>query len=253
MLLLLGGWLALFSYATPTQAQTDNSKVLLAQQEVIETLPPLPNLQPVPLSQQPLPQLQPTQPVEVNQYEQNFQLSESVQQYSQNFERYFVYVEGNDTQTLQQVRRIEPSAYVRRFNGRAVIQSGVFNRSSGAQQRIRELESRGIYGARVVRSSNGQEVTSSTASTGYSTNDGSYRRDDPNRYYVVIPAKLEDINTIASQIRQRIGQYDIVFERTKPRGPHVAVGPFPQRSDAEQWNDYLRDLGYGNARVYYGK
>jgi hypothetical protein len=258
--MLAGGWLALLS-STPAQAQIHNSSVLLAGQGVIETLPPPQNLQPIPYSQQPLPQLQPAQPVQVNQYEQDFQPGQPVEinqynqnqpaqpaqvkQYNQNFQRYLVYVDSNNYQTLQQIRLIEPGAYIRQYKGRSVIQSGIFNQQSNAQQRLRQLESRGINGARVVNFVDGQEITTSS-------NRGNSKVKGSN-YYVAIPASSKDLPSIADKIRQNIGRYDIVLERKQPRGPHVAVGPFTQRTDAEEWNNYLRKLGFGNARVYYGK
>ncbi|MHC5861125.1 hypothetical protein [Nostoc sp.] len=283
--LLVGGWLVLITDSTPAQAQIHNN-VLLAQQ-TRETLPP----PPIPLGQQPSPQLPPVQTVEDNQselnfqpsqplqnnqsgqnfqppqplqdyqYQQNFQPSQPAQfsQYGQNFERYLVYVDGSDFQTLQAIRQIEPSAYIRNYQGRSVIQSGVFNRVSNAQQRVNELQSRGIYNARIISFTNGQEI------------DGGNRgflRDPSNinanrsvsRYYVAIPTTPEQLAAIAAQIRQNIAQFSQglgrsggVLERTQPRGPHVAVGPFPDRYQAEEWNKYLRNIGYVNARVYYGK
>ncbi|MHC5721476.1 MAG: hypothetical protein ACYTX0_58045, partial [Nostoc sp.] len=102
--------------------QIYNSNVLLAQQAG-EILPPPPI---IPFGQQPSPQLQPvqdnqleqnfqpSQPLQNNQLEQNFQPSQPAQfsQYNQNFERYLVYVDGSDFQTLQKIRQIEPSAYI---------------------------------------------------------------------------------------------------------------------------------------------
>ncbi|MDZ7966572.1 MAG: hypothetical protein RM368_16600 [Nostoc sp. DedSLP03] len=285
LFLLVGGWLVLIPDSTPAQAQISNSNLLLAQDG--EILPP----PPIPFGQQPSPQLQPaqaqdfnqpevnfqpSQPIQNNQFEQNFQPSQPVQnnqfeqnfqpsqpsqfsQYNQNFERYLVYVDGSDFQTLQAIRQIEPSAYIRQFQGRTVIQSGVFNRVANAQQRVNELQSRGIYNARIISFGNGQEINA---------DNGNYRDDRNNinanrrvsRYYVAIPTTSEQLPAIAAQLRQNLSQFtqDLgrsggVLERTQPRGPHVAVGPFQNRFQAEEWNKYIRNIGYRNARVYYGK
>lgn len=286
LFLLVGGWLVLIPDFTPAQAQISNSNVLLAQ-ETGEILPP----PPIPFGQQPSPQLQPIQaenfnqsevnfqpiqPVQDNQFEQNFQPAQPLpknrfeqnfqpsqpsqfSQYNQNFERYLVYVDGSDFQTLQAIRQIEPSAYIRQIQGRTVIQSGVFNRVTNAQQRVNELQSRGIYNARIISFGNGQEINA---------DNGNYRDDRNNinanrqasRYYVAIPTTSEQLPAIAAQVRQNLGglTQDLgrsggVLERTQPRGPHVAVGPFPNRFQAEEWNKYMRKIGYSNARVYYGK
>ncbi|MCC5646040.1 hypothetical protein LC607_24520 [Nostoc sp. CHAB 5824] len=286
LFLLVGGWLVLIPDFTPAQAQILNSNVLLAQ-EAGETLPP----PPIPFGQQPSPQLQPVQAVEDNQFEQDFQPSQPLQdnqfdqnfqpsqpvqdnqfnpnfqpsqpaqfsQYDQNFERYLVYVDGSDFQTLQEIRRIEPSAYIRQYQGRNVIQSGVFNRVSNAQQRVSELQSRGIYSARIISFANGQEIEA--GNRGFVGDRSNIRASRPvSRYFVAIPTTSEQLPAIAAQIRQNIARFsqDLgrsggVLERTQPRGPHVAVGPFPDRFQAEEWNKYLRNIGYGNARVYYGK
>jgi hypothetical protein len=262
--LLVGGWLVLIPNSTPAQAQIHNN-VLLAQ----ETLPP----PPIPFDQQPSPQLQPvqdnqleqnfqpSQPLQNNQFEQNFQPSQPTQfsQYNQNFERYLVYVDGSDFQTLQAIRQIEPSAYIRQYQGRNVIQSGVFNRVSNAQQRVSELQSRGIYNARIISFANGQEIeTGNRGFVGDRSNINPIRQ--ASRYYVAIPTTPEQLPAIAEQIRQNLarfrqdlGRFGGVLERTQPRGPHVAVGPFYDRFQAEEWNKYLRNIGYQNARVYYVK
>ncbi|WP_375513219.1 hypothetical protein [uncultured Nostoc sp.] len=274
--LLMGGWLLLIP----------NNNMVLAQ-EAGETLPPTP----IPFDQQPSPQLQPiqtvqdnqseqdfqpSQPLQNNQIEQNFQPSQPLQnnqiepnfqppqpaqfsQYNQNFERYLVYVDGSDFQTLQAIRQIEPSAYIREYQGRSIIQSGVFNRVSNAQQRVNELQSRGIYNARILSFTNGQEIDQGNGNLGGDRNNINPPKQS-SRYYVVIPTTQEQLPAIAEQIRQNLGRFSQglgrsggVLERTQPRGPHVAVGPFSDRFQAGEWNKYLRNIGYGNARVYYGK
>ncbi|BAY11148.1 hypothetical protein [Calothrix sp. NIES-2098] len=258
----LGGCLALLPDSTPAQAQVTKSGFLLAERTVVNSLPPPPVLQTIPNNQQTQTTVwksynqdfQSPPRVRVNQYKQNFRPYQTIQANSYNWsaERYIVYVDGNDYQQLQRVRQLESSAYIRNYNGRAVIQSGSFSKPVNAQQRVRELELSGIYGARIVRASSGQQV-GYTSSSNYVASNRNPRQQRSSYYYVIIPAKSQDLSAIASRIRQNSGRYDIVVERQKPLGPHVAIGAFGQRSDAERWNDYVRKLGYGNARVYYGK
>jgi hypothetical protein len=252
--LLLGGCLTLGFCTTPAQAQIHNSGTLLAQGKVFEALPPPPNLSPIPQNSQPMiiPQAQQTQILEWStpNVTPNQQPARS-NLYTQTSERYLVYVDSS--QQLQRVRQIEPSAYVRWYNGRSVIQSGSFSRISNAQQRVRELELSGIRGAQIIRSSSGQAISSTTPIAANNSSGNPSQRRRVNFYYVTIPALLQQLNPIANQIRQRVGRVDIVLERQQPLGPHVAVGPFTQRSDAEEWGKYLRQLGFGNARVYYGR
>jgi len=260
--LFLGSCLALISHTQPVQAQINSNHILLSQQTVIETLPPPPDTSVVPYNEQPLPQLEPGQieqyepnplvyPATENQYQQNPLILQPNQpnQYSQNFQRYFVYVDSDNYQTLQRVRQIEPGAYIRQYQGRSIIQSGVFNRQSNAQQRVRQLESYGIRGARVVSFSNGQEIQTFSSGSG----NREYSENRNNRYYVVIPGKAQDLPVIADTIIRRSGYSSLVQERQQPFGPHVAVGPFAERGDADRWNKYVRDLGFGDARVYYNR
>ncbi|AFY33565.1 SPOR domain-containing protein [Calothrix sp. PCC 7507] len=256
VLLFLGGWLTLLSQSTPVQAQIPNNGVILAQARVWGAVPPPPNLSPIPQSPQPIviPQVQQTQPLQWSSSPQNIPGYQSVQSnsYNQNSELYLVYVDNN-YQQLQRVKQIEPTAYVRQYNGRSIIQSGSFSKQSNAERRVRELEFNGIRGAQVVRAGSGQQVMYPNSTAYYDPRPNNQPRENPRAYYVTIPAKSEQLSAIANQIRQNTNRYDIVLERQQPRGPHVAVGPFTQRSDAEQWNSYLRKQGFGNARVYYGR
>ncbi|WP_223280048.1 hypothetical protein [Nostoc sp. PA-18-2419] len=260
----------LLADSIPAEAQISNSNLLLAQQ--VETLPPpvifgqeSPQLPPAEPAQtyQPEQNFQPSEPPQTYQPQQNFQPSQRPQlsQYNQNFERYLVYVDANDYQTLQEIRQLEPSAYIREYQGRNVIQSGVFSTASNAQQRVYQLQSRGISSARIISFANGQEIASFDRNNRDFISDRNNRNvTKVSRYYVIIPTTLQDLPGIAAQIRQNLARFsqDLgrsggVLERTQPRGPHVAVGPFADRVQAQEWNKYLRNTGYRNARVYYGK
>jgi hypothetical protein len=215
----------------------------ILKDSLISTPVTLPYIHKIPINQQPLGQLQKLNfhPSPVRKYSQ----------YNQNFERYFVYVDSSNPQILQRVRQVENSAYIRNYNGRDVIQSGVFNEQYNAQRRVRELELNGISGARIVNSEN-LEVTYNAASNAqnYTNN---YKQERTNFYYVVIPGNGSNLSSFGRQIRQKVNINVNVFMRTQPLGNHIAVGPFSDRSQAEQWNSYLKNSGYDNARVYYGK
>ena len=302
--LLLGVWLALISHFNPpAQAKTIFSNVLIAQ-AVVEPLPPPPQTRYVPNSQQSLPHLQPDTPQSVIEFKQSRPYREAPipryrrndrrnyrQNYSQEFGHYLVYVNGNSAELLQQVRLIEPTAYIRQFQGRSVIQAGAFRKKYNAQQRVGQLRAYGIR-TQIVSFSNqeGGLYPSSGEGGSYSSNaegglypsygeGGSYSSNaegglhpsygergsyssnaedygtnqSKSSYYVAIPGNPEDLPAIESRIRESVGRNASVIVRNHPRGSHLAVGPFAQRLEAEQWNNYLRHLGFGNARVYYGR
>ena len=96
------------------------------------------------INQQQLPQLQQG---EFNQFS-----GKKYSQHNQKFERYFVYIDSSNNQILYEVRQIEPDAYIRNYNGRNIIQSGVFNELYNAQLRIKELELHGIPGGIILGS-----------------------------------------------------------------------------------------------------
>lgn len=70
-------------------------------------------------------------------------------------------------------------------------------------------------------------------------------------YYVVIPAAASDLATLSSQVIQLGTPADRVQQRESPRGPHIAVGPFADRGLANRWNDFYREAGMGNSRVFF--
>jgi hypothetical protein len=219
--LLVGGyWAFVFDY-TPVQAQIPKNSQLLAQETQ-----------------------QQVQPGESNQY-------------NRNFERYFVYVDSSDFQVLQRVQQVESNAYIRNYNGRNVIQSGVFHQQSNAEIRVRELELNGVLGAKIVNSANIEiKPNNSGQQTAYDNNQNNpnnYQQEARKSYYIVIPSHPNNLRSFGTEIRQKISANIDVFMRTQPRGAHIAIGPFSDKSEAEIWNSYFQNSGYGNARVYYGK
>ncbi|MFN7202197.1 MAG: hypothetical protein ACK5VD_08370 [Aphanizomenon sp.] len=209
--LLAGGYWALISDCTPVQAQIPKNSQFLAQ------------------GTQLLPGSQQVQPGELNQY-------------NRNFERYFVYVDSSDFQVLQRVKQVESNAYIRNYNGRNVIQSGVFHKESKAQIRVRELELNGVFGAKIVNAANLEVIPNNPN-----------QQKERKYYYIVIPSHHNNLRSFGREIRQKISANINVFMRTQPRGAHIAIGPFSDKSEAEIWNSYFQNSGYGNARVYYGK
>jgi hypothetical protein len=264
-LLSLLSVLSVLFYSNPAQGQINREGVLLAQQPLPQ-LPP--NLQPpTPINQEALPQFDTVQQTDFNSQTTNQTTSPSYEfdnqyqnqnqnqyQNNQNSGRYVVYVDNGNSGLLQQVRRVEPTALLRQYQGRSVIQAGTFSKPDNAQRRLKELADNGINGVRVV-SSNGQEIPypdrnypdRNYPDRNYPGNNRS------NYYYVVIPGRSQDLQIIQDTIRSKIGQGAVILQRNQPLGSHVAVGRFTQRGVAEQWNSYLRNLGFGNARVYYGK
>ncbi|ARV58514.1 hypothetical protein BZZ01_07550 [Nostocales cyanobacterium HT-58-2] len=260
--LLLGGWFAFMSQPNLAQAQTNNQTnnngVFIAQRRpsVYDGVPPAPSIMPS-IMNEPLPSL-PSNPEgyttrEVNTSSQRvFDFQAQPYRYNQDYAPYKVYVSNSDYRSLQQVRRLSPGAFRQQFRGRSVIQIGAFRTENGARNLARQLDFDGVrtavvYNNRVVyRGQNRREVP-------YDSDRGDYNRDRSSSYYVVIPTKLEELSYYSNAIRRYVGRNAYVIPRDEPRGPHVAVGPFVKRWQAEEWNDRLRDRGFGNARVYYGK
>ena len=139
---------------------------------------------------------------------------------------------------LSQVKQIEPSAFVRQEDG--VIQAGVFSNEYNAQLRVRELAAQGIRSQITPIATEGNMLTVTAES--FSAN---------RTYFVVIPGNSEDLPNIEAEVMTLgIGQ-SAVSRRTSPRGPHVAIGPFDNRGEANRWSNYLRSIGM-DARVYFG-
>jgi hypothetical protein len=202
---------------------------------------------------------------------------------------YLVYVNGDSPLLLDQVRRVTDTAMVQSYQGQQVIQAGVFEEPTSAQQQAAALEAQGILAevAPVPAAWFAPALPAQTAALpptplpppelvpvtvapreiefGRSPEVAAAPIAPPaagpattttyvgQNYYVVIPGPASELSTIAAQVIRlgaNIGVSGIVEERTEPVGPHVRVGPFVDQAAANRWSRYFSDFGL-NARVYY--
>ncbi len=173
--------------------------------------------------------------------------------------RYMVFVNGNSPMLLDQVKRVEPGAFLRSLNGSTIIQAGRFAQVANARVRISELESMGI-GARIAQvpgdsgpgmappppSTSAPVAPAGAAPSGLEAP----MADGSKGYFVVIPGTEAELSSVANQISQ-MGLGSGVRQGNNPYGPHIAVGPFGKRDAAESWQRYLRSNGLKNARVFF--
>lgn len=152
---------------------------------------------------------------------------------------YLVYVNSPNSTQLEQVKQLEPAAFMRQYQGKSVIQAGVFSQQLNATNIAKQLQSQGIA-TRIVNLSTGQEIALQRANFKF--------------YFVVIPAGAEDLPIIERQVKQLPNKVPaIISQRQEPRGSHLRVGPFTEKDKAESYNRYLISTGLSNARVYYGR
>lgn len=151
-------------------------------------------------------------------------------------ESYLVYVNENSSPTLQQVQQLEPTAFLRQYQGRPVIQAGVFSQTANAENLAFKLVSQGID-VRIVNLATGEDKD-------FVSN---YKF-----YFVVIPAKQDKLAAIQQQVEQlKMGMPVRISQKDQPRS-HVRLGPFINQSQAENWKRYLKASGLKKAKVYYG-
>jgi SPOR domain len=150
-----------------------------------------------------------------------------------NVKGYRVFVPGDSALLLQQVRTVEPTAFVQNYQGRRVIQVGVFSNEANARQKLATLASQGI------RAEMSDELLGPVAN-----------QPRAKGYYVVIPARRADLPQIREQaIRLGVPSH-LTALRDRPLGDHLAVGPFTKRQDAEEVERYLKDKGGMDTRIY---
>lgn len=152
-------------------------------------------------------------------------------------ETFLVYVNGSSPLMLDQVKRVEPTAFRKQHDGRTVIQAGQFYNRANAQRRAEELQSQGIR-AEVAQASGA----------------GGRQSQSVKGYYVVIPAGDRTILLIRDQVTRLADGLQVkIDKRDEPYGQHLAVGPFASYDAARNWTRYLKEFDINNARVYYGR
>ena len=238
-ILLVGSWLIAFQSTTAAQQR-------LPDPRIFDELPP-PSSSPIPSFN--TPSSPPAFPDARPERELDFRAPNRPipsRTPTSTLSLYRVDIFGDSPLLLSQVQRIEPDAFVRQDEG--IIQAGVFADEFNAQSRVRELESQGFRA----------RVTPITAGTG-AVNPGKQISDRNTRerrldqsYFVVIPGDARELPDIAAQVVQLGIRRGAVTQRESPRGPHVAVGPFGNRGDADRWSSYFRSVGM-DARVYFGQ
>ncbi|NJN21113.1 MAG: hypothetical protein HC812_07905 [Leptolyngbya sp. RL_3_1] len=203
-------------------------------------------------------------------------------------QQYLVYVNGNSPLLLDQIRLVEPEAFLTTIEGRSVIQVGRFNDWNNAQNLVNDLSGLGVgaqiqtaaaviapaapvypaaTGSVAVTATDlpplpvtaappvvdfGQAPTppGSTSPTALPTAPPTRSTGSRSGYYVVIPAAQRDLPSLAQQVTRLGAPANLVQMRQAPRGTHVAVGPFDDRGIAEDWSRYLAETGL-DTRVHY--
>jgi hypothetical protein len=151
--------------------------------------------------------------------------------------RYRVYVDSDSPYVLQQIRAVEPSAFLQSFNGRRVIQTGTFNSEANARQQVALLSSQGVD-ARITTRMLGQ-VSYEEGKT-------------PSGYYAIVPADPSELPELRNRAVESGVSRNAIRLRNHPIGPHMAVGPYGSLKDAEIVTQFLRDRKF-DARTFYDR
>jgi hypothetical protein len=189
--------------------------------------------------------------------------------------RYLVYIPGENPQTLAQVRLYEPEAFLSQYKGRTVIQVGVFTDRNNAQRLARELELGGVRSAiasidqpatnvapawinpPVASGYNLPPVSNSQAMPPIGTSFSTLPAPPPGGgsqlargYFLIVPGNRQDLpRMIQTAVDSGVSGAEI-FTREEPFGPHIAIGPFRDRTTAQQESGYLQKFGL-DARIHF--
>jgi hypothetical protein len=254
--------------------------VLIAPVAAQQALPPPPSVPDL----APLPSLQPVNPLMGTMTPPQEAIFQAPAQVPNSAASYQVLVNGDSPYLLQQIQRVDASAFLREHQGKRMIQAGVFSTSVEAQQRVAMLNQQGI-GAQVVTAATGYQnqvmpsypnsypnpamgmnpnafnsntfnpnAINSNAINPNSINPNAMNAEMPrvSHYEVVVPTPEANYAMITNKMMAMGVRPEAIQTKRSPNGPHVAVGPFIQQREAESVSSYLRSGGM-DARVFYSR
>lgn len=157
---------------------------------------------------------------------------------SQKKDSYLVYISNADLTQLEQIKQMIPTAYVRQFQGKSVIQAGVFGKQLNAVVLAQKLQSQGIS-PHIFNTNTAKELA--------------FQAEKSKFYFVVIPADTKDLSNIERQVKQLPIVVAAIISQRHDRGSYLRVGPFSVKEQAESYNHSLLASGLNNTQVYYGR
>ncbi|MFO8038425.1 MAG: hypothetical protein R6U67_03135 [Sodalinema sp.] len=152
--------------------------------------------------------------------------------------RYLVYVNSRSSERLQQIQRLNPEAGFGIFQGEQIIQAGLFRQRGAAEMRSQQLAAEGI-----------SSLVAAVTVRDQSPSDASHARN--GSYYVVIPGSQRTLDEAMMTVQTTVNPGTGIQRRDRPRGLHLAIGPFRNREMAERLSDRLRRRGLSQTRVHY--
>lgn len=182
--------------------------------------------------------------------------------------QYRVIVDANDLTTLQQVRQVEPTAFLQSFaDNRDRIQAGGFNNPTSARERVDALYRVGVRAT--AYNAQGQPVyQTGTPSQGFNPgnpggqpisqppappnpNQPQATKRMPRGYYAIVPIDRDQVG-VTYEAMKRLGiTEDFILVGQELNGWHVAIGVYNNRTAADKMSDFLRRKGGFDARAYF--
>ncbi|WP_159789734.1 hypothetical protein [Sodalinema gerasimenkoae] len=152
--------------------------------------------------------------------------------------RYLVYVNSRSPERLAQIQRLNANAAFGMFRGEQIIQAGLFRDREAAEVRSRQLSQQGIQ-SQIAAVTVPDERGSGTSNVSNAA------------YYVIVPGSRQALDRALGTVQAAVNPGTAIQRRDRPRGLHLAIGPFRERRTAERLSDRLRRQGLPQTRVHY--